>query len=146
MGLPNLRRGVPKPFRRPRFQISGFRARVAREGQSLAVLTRVVVKTVLVDPILVGIGEFTTHFRLPILVVGLGCSLGVWDFCPWPDIEDASEATGVAQFPIFVDLQRQFLNELHQSIAIFLRDPCSKCVSFLSAPVFWRFHHFGSDS
>ena len=30
------------------------------------------VKTVL-DPTLVGIGEFTTHFRLPILVLGLGC-------------------------------------------------------------------------
>ena len=28
----------------------------------------VVVKTVLVDPFLVGSGEFTTHFRLPILV------------------------------------------------------------------------------
>ena len=37
----------------------------------------VVVKTVVVDPILVGIGEFVTHFRLPILVVGLGCSLRV---------------------------------------------------------------------
>ena len=32
----------------------------------------VVVKTVLVDPILVGIGEFTTHLRIPILVLGLG--------------------------------------------------------------------------
>ena len=34
-------------------------------------------QTVLVDPIL--LSEFTTHFRLPILVVGLGlgCSLGV---------------------------------------------------------------------
>ena len=29
------------------------------------------VKTVVVDPILVGIGEFTTQYRLPILVVGL---------------------------------------------------------------------------
>ena len=37
----------------------------------------VVVNTVKRDPISVGIGEFTTHFRLPILVVGLGCSLGV---------------------------------------------------------------------
>ena len=31
----------------------------------------VVVKTLLGYPILVGIGEFSTHFRLPILVVGL---------------------------------------------------------------------------
>ena len=45
-----------------------------------------VVKTVVVDPILVGIGEFTTHFSLPILVVGLGCSLGVRGFDPWPYI------------------------------------------------------------
>ena len=30
------------------------------------------------------IGEFTTHFRLPNLVVGSGCSLGVQDFDPWP--------------------------------------------------------------
>ena len=37
-----------------------------------------VVKTVLGSHF--GIGEFTTHFRLPILVVGLGCSLGgtIW--------------------------------------------------------------------
>ena len=36
------------------------------------------------DPILVGLGEFTTHFRLPILMVGLGCSLQLRAFDPWP--------------------------------------------------------------
>ena len=38
------------------------------------------------DPILWLVGEFTTHFRLPILVVGLGCSLdfGTGFFDPWP--------------------------------------------------------------
>ena len=30
------------------------------------------------------VGEFTTHFRLPILVVGLGCSLKLRAFEPWP--------------------------------------------------------------
>ena len=33
---------------------------------------------------LVGIGEFTTLIFEPILVVGLGCSLGVRAFDPWP--------------------------------------------------------------
>ena len=33
------------------------------------------VETVPGDPIVVGIGECTTHFRIPILVVGLRCSL-----------------------------------------------------------------------
>ena len=32
-----------------------------------------------------GIGEFT-HFRLPILVVGLGCSLGGRGVDPWPHV------------------------------------------------------------
>ena len=30
------------------------------------------------------VGELTTHFRTGILVVGLGCSLGVRAFDPWP--------------------------------------------------------------
>ena len=38
--------------------------------------------------ILGGMGEFTTHFRLPILAVGLGCSLGV----PWRSIARAPQA------------------------------------------------------
>ena len=43
----------------------------------------VVVKTVLGSHF--GVGEFTAHFRLPILVVGLGCSLGGNRACdPWP--------------------------------------------------------------
>ena len=37
----------------------------------------VVDRTVVVAPMLVGIGEFTTHSSFPVLVVGLGCSLGV---------------------------------------------------------------------
>ena len=35
---------------------------------------------VVVRTVYFGVGEFTTHFS----VVGLGCSLGVQDFDPWP--------------------------------------------------------------
>ena len=54
----------------------GSMARQASTDQCSALFVSwLLVKTVLVDPILVGLGEFTTHFRLPILV-GIGMFTG----------------------------------------------------------------------
>ena len=49
-------------------EVGGLSFGPQQKQQNMAV----VVETVLVDTILVGLGEFTTHFRFPSLVVGLG--------------------------------------------------------------------------
>ena len=44
----------------------------------------VVVKTVLGSHL--WLGECTAHFRIYFGGDGIGCSLGVWDFDPWPHV------------------------------------------------------------
>ena len=64
----------------------GAKSGLYRLGRSAVAKLVVVVKTVLGSDFGIYIGEFTTHFRHPILVVGLVVHWGLTnlDFHPWP--------------------------------------------------------------